>query len=804
MDVLLGRFTSGVPVFRGLWVAGCSFLLALLTLPDGFGKHIYGGEMSVRVTNRANYYNLKLTLFFDQATSNADTYERTIQLYIFRKSDNALTDEITVNQTTSQQVRYDNQACANLRNLKVLAMYYSKDIYLNPAVYNDPGGYYIVWDRCCRSADISNIQNPAGEGMLFYMEFPPVVRNGAAFINSSPEFSFPNGEYICVNKPFKLNFNATDTDGDQLRYSLVTPLAGFTDNTPQNTAGDGKSHASYPEVIWLPGYSAARSIPGNPPLSINAQTGQLSMTATQTGLFIFAVLCEEYRNGVKIGAVRREFQMPVVDCGNNTPPAPVISYKNIETLDLPFCDGTTVLLSTESNPLWSYQWQRNGSNIPGATSATLTINETGDYAVVKSFAKTCGNDTTSKVTKARMLPPPAANIATDKAPPLCEGQSLRLSVQPETAVSYQWTTGGTVLPGATNTSLTVTKTGLYGVRATSSMGCTNRDSLAVIVNPNPKATLVSSSSAICQDGEVRLDAAIGSNYQYEWLQDNASVNTSYASTKMIGQAGTYQVRITDGNRCQALSAPLTLAVIPRPVLQFDSLPPVCATRSDLLLLVANPAGGTFSGSGVSGTQFDPTKAGAGTHAITYTYAGTSACPATITRQIRVEPPAEVNLPERVTVLMGNSVQLKPVIKGPTTGFLWEPPDYLSDPAILNPLANPTTPTTYLLTVLAPGDCRTEKTVLVDVLKRMFVADVFSPNNDGVNDVLEIRNTDQFPDCEVTIYNRWGEVVFYSKGYDKPWNGTYKNQKVQPGNYEYRIKTNQPLIPEYRGVVLVTY
>jgi gliding motility-associated-like protein len=56
---------------------------------------------------------------------------------------------------------------------------------------------------------------------------------------------------------------------------------------------------------------------------------------------------------------------------------------------------------------------------------------------------------------------------------------------------------------------------------------------------------------------------------------------------------------------------------------------------------------------------------------------------------------------------------------------------------------------------------------------------FSPNNDGINDELEIRNTEQFPGCEVTIYNRWGEVVFYSKGYSKPWNGTYRNQKVQP-------------------------
>ncbi|GAB3323443.1 hypothetical protein GCM10027299_19680 [Larkinella ripae] len=778
--------------------------MTFTAIPACFGKHIYGGDMSLQALNRPNYYTLTLTLYLDQANSTAADYEREIKLYIFRKSDHVRVDSATVLQGTSQRVRYDNQACANLRNLSVLAMNYSTEKYLNPARFNDPGGYYVVWDRCCRSADISNIQNPGGEGMLFYMEFPAVQRNGAAFTNSSPQFSFPNGEYICIGKPFQLKFNATDADGDQLRYSLVTPLAGYTDNTGRNTVGDGSSHATYPEVTWLPGFSAARSIPGSPPLQINPQTGQLSVTATQTGLFIFAVLCEEYRNGVRIGAIRREFQMPVVDCGNVTPPAPVISYKNVETQDVAFCEGATATLSTEASALWSYQWQRDGSNIPGATSSTLLISEPGDYAVVKSFATTCGNDTTSKITKAQMLPPPAAKITPDKKLPLCEGESVRLSVQPETGVTYQWTADGTVLAGSTGLSITVTKAGLYGVRVRSPMECTNRDSVAVVINANPKVTLTSPASSICQDSEVRLNASSGMNYQYEWYQNNAVLNTGDAATRLVGQAGTYQVRITDGNSCTALSAPLTLAVIPRPDLRFDTLAPVCASRTEPLRLVASPSGGTFSGPGVTGTQFDPSKVGAGLHTITYTYAGNSACPAVISRRVLVESPVEINLPERVSVLLDGSVTLQPTIKGQPLSYRWEPPDNLSDPAVLNPVASPSEPTTYQLTVTSAGDCRAEKSVLVDVLKRLFMADVFSPNNDGVNDAWEIRNTEQFPDCEVTIYNRWGEVVFQSKGYETPWNGTYRNQKVQAGRYHYLIKTNQPLLPEYRGAILVTY
>ena len=68
-----------------------------------------------------------------------------------------------------------------------------------------------------------------------------------------------------------------------------------------------------------------------------------------------------------------------------------------------------------------------------------------------------------------------------------------------------------------------------------------------------------------------------------------------------------------------------------------------------------------------------------------------------------------------------------------------------------------------------------------------MSDAFSPNGDGLNDTWEIRNIADAPDCEVLVYNRWGEAVFYSKGYATPWDGTYNAQKVQPGVYRYVIR-----------------
>ena len=54
----------------------------------------------------------------------------------------------------------------------------------------------------------------------------------------------------------------------------------------------------------------------------------------------------------------------------------------------------------------------------------------------------------------------------------------------------------------------------------------------------------------------------------------------------------------------------------------------------------------------------------------------------------------------------------------------------------------------------------------------------------------------YPDLEVAIYNRWGEKLFYSKGYDDPWDGTFQigNGKALPaGTYYYVIIANKKVI-----------
>ncbi|UOE48426.1 gliding motility-associated C-terminal domain-containing protein [Mucilaginibacter sp. SMC90] len=70
--------------------------------------------------------------------------------------------------------------------------------------------------------------------------------------------------------------------------------------------------------------------------------------------------------------------------------------------------------------------------------------------------------------------------------------------------------------------------------------------------------------------------------------------------------------------------------------------------------------------------------------------------------------------------------------------------------------------------------------------KITVPTMFSPNGDGINDVWNITNLDAYTDCELTVFDRSGGIVFKSIGYDTPWNGTRKGAPLDTGTYYYTI------------------
>lgn len=286
--------------------------------------HIVGGNIQMQYigTGTSNRYRFTVNLFFDQINGSSQAEDPDVVLSIYRRSNNTLVESFTLPKASEQFVQYQNDNCQQAF-LSTRLIRYALEVNLTVNRYNQSDGYYAIWDRCCRNNNISNIIAPGDMGSSFYLWFPSISQAGNPFRNSSPAFGIPSGDYLCLNKVFTTNgFAATDADGDQLVYTLVTPFSGYANrNNPSPTPSNTYSFPP-PTVSWASGFSAISAITsslGNP-LSINASTGSLSVTPNRTGLFVFSIRCEEFRANVKIGEVRRDFQFLVRECRDNNPP----------------------------------------------------------------------------------------------------------------------------------------------------------------------------------------------------------------------------------------------------------------------------------------------------------------------------------------------------------------------------------------------------------------------------------------------------------------------------------------------------
>jgi hypothetical protein len=206
--------------------------------------------------------------------------------------------------------------------LRTRKLVYRTNITLLPTNYNNPQGYYVAVERCCRNNSISNIITPGDAGQAFYLEFPAVVQNGQPFFDSTPQIFPPLSDYACRDELFYYDFGGTDDDGDSLVYDMVTPLNGHSSADPQFTAPIA-SPAPYSLINWNVGLNTANQIPGTPSLGVDRRTGRLTVRPINTGLFVFGVRCSEYRNGQKIGETRRDFQLYVLNCPQNARPSMV-------------------------------------------------------------------------------------------------------------------------------------------------------------------------------------------------------------------------------------------------------------------------------------------------------------------------------------------------------------------------------------------------------------------------------------------------------------------------------------------------
>jgi gliding motility-associated-like protein len=89
------------------------------------------------------------------------------------------------------------------------------------------------------------------------------------------------------------------------------------------------------------------------------------------------------------------------------------------------------------------------------------------------------------------------------------------------------------------------------------------------------------------------------------------------------------------------------------------------------------------------------------------------------------------------------------------------------------------------------------TITPDVI----IPNTFTPNGDGINDKWDIQKIEDYPNCELKVFSRYGQLVYSSNGYRIPWDGTYKGSLLPTGTYYYILNLNAG-VPVISGFVAI--
>ncbi len=213
------------------------------------------------------------------------------------------------------------------------------------------------------------------------------VADVALHTNSSPRFKSRPPLIICNGKSFTYDHGAADPDGDSLVYSFFDPY-DIQGDVPTATFTDAytfDNQIQLPTVPWAPGYSATMPFDAGSTLSIDPNTGVITGVpiGVTTNPYVVGVKVEEYRNGVLLGEVTRDYQYSFATCFDPAE-AFITSNKNGDTLDV--CNGNSITFpnnSTGTPAPTSFEWNfGDGTATSSDATPTHVFTTPGTYTVM--------------------------------------------------------------------------------------------------------------------------------------------------------------------------------------------------------------------------------------------------------------------------------------------------------------------------------------------------------------------------------------------------------------------------------------
>ncbi|MDQ3143094.1 MAG: PKD domain-containing protein [Bacteroidota bacterium] len=598
--------------------------------------------------------------------------------------------------------------------------------------------YVVVWQRCCRNNSITNLEMPEATGATFTIEIHPEAQKTC---NNSPRFvKFPP-TVVCVSNPLKFDHSAFDEEGDLLIYDFCEPLAGGGrgqggGNNCNNVSPNPDCPPPFQKVQFkAPFYTYNYPMSGNPKVTINTLTGEITGEPTELGQYVVGVCIYEYRNGILLSTSRRDFQFNVAVCegtvvanlaGGISPKRKNFEFLLCGTSEYQFVNNS-YQQNYIQNILWTYE---NGGVIENfdGWSPKIKFKEGGIHKgqFILNPGSNCSDTAFFTI---NVIPDLLADFDvrydTCKAGPV--SFKSKSSSSYSSILSHNWSFGDGFTGFNIDETVNYKRPGTYPIDLTikDNFGCEQARSIDVAWFPAPNVIIFEPN---IKEGCVPLSVSFKNisfptddSYAILWKFSDGKEERGTNITHVFDSIGSYHLKL-------------------------EVISPIgCYNEASFADVV----------------------------------------------QVYLPPNAELLIDKTIVNAKDPLVTLKDISKG-TIGRTWiiDPDDYYFDQELQ--IAFTDTGIYKIRMIVADRFLCTdtiESSVRVYRDFSLFMPNSFTPNSDGHND--EFKPVGQFFALEkftLKIFDRWGGLVFQTNNPDLGWDGRFQNSSrdVPSGVYVYDL------------------
>lgn len=416
------------------------------------------------------------------------------------------------------------------------------------------------------------------------------------------------------------------------------------------------------------------------------------------------------------------------------------------------CEGTPVEISSGLGEGAAHTWST------GEATPVITVNDSGVYSVTVETIDGCEVSDEVEVTFFAF-----PDLSFDVPPTLCDGETYEI-IPLTNGFTFEWSTGD-------NTeSIVVSESATYALTAFNEIGCATMDEVALFFNSLPQINLVEE-IVLCDSETAVLDAG-NDGVIYTWSTGESSQIIA------VTEEGAYSVEVVSEVGCSN-TATTEVFVSSFPVVELG--PDTALCEGQWLLLDAGLDGWQYSwSSGQASQTIQVNETGFYSVEVSNGYCITEASVSAVFLPVPEAPEFGVDRycpEEAIEPLMLDA-------ENAGSEFLWSNGSTAQEIEL-------SVGGSYWVTITNEFGCAA--TFFHEVAARcdgytLYIPNAFTPDNDGVNDIFQPKGTNIL-DFEMTIWNRWGEVVWVGESLDDYWDGSYPGgtHYVQADAYVYTVR-----------------